>query len=215
MRAKVFGAVTVAIVILTGVAFGQDGEKKVDAARIAELIRQLGHDEFLKREAAGEELEAIGDAALPALRKALEATDDPEIRLRTREIIPSITDRAANEDLKKFQGTWSLVSGQADGKQISAEDRTVTFTITGNQWATRNNGMITDQGTCRFVDQTGQVRRVDLVPVGGGNTTFAICQIEGDTLKYCRHTNPDARPTDFTTALGDGRNSTVWKRVKP
>src|SRR5262245_1350902 len=40
------------------------------ADRVARLVKQLGHNEFAKREAASKELDAIGEPALGALRKA-------------------------------------------------------------------------------------------------------------------------------------------------
>lgn len=210
MRASLIFAALVSL-FLAGIMRAQD--KETPTTRIAALIRQLGDDDFRKREVATRALERLGDRALPALRAALASSDDAEIRLRAREIIPAITDRAANEDLKKLQGIWSLVSGEVNGKQVSGADKSVTFQIIGNQWLTRNAGTVSDQGSFRVIDYSGPVRRVDLIGVGGG-TTYAIFQVEDDTLKYCRHAAVDYRPTDFTTKEGDGRNSTVWKRIQ-
>jgi formylglycine-generating enzyme required for sulfatase activity len=61
-------------------------DKDAQAERIAALIRQLGHDEFARREAAGKELEAIGEPAIGALREAT-SDRDLEIRRRAREIL--------------------------------------------------------------------------------------------------------------------------------
>jgi formylglycine-generating enzyme required for sulfatase activity len=57
--------------------------------RIAELILQLGDDEYAVREAAGKELETFGDAALPGLRKAI-GDNDPEVRVRAKLLIAAI-----------------------------------------------------------------------------------------------------------------------------
>lgn len=48
--------------------------KAKDTARIDGLIRQLGSHTFTEREAASKKLEALGEAALPALRVWLEHT---------------------------------------------------------------------------------------------------------------------------------------------
>ncbi len=61
-----------------------------DSQRIEALIKQLGDEEFSQREAASRELEAIGEQAFPALRKAVAASDDFEIRQRAKLIIRTI-----------------------------------------------------------------------------------------------------------------------------
>jgi len=206
---------TMGLVLAVWVGSLRAGDTKtVSADRIAELICQLGHDEYLQREAADRELDAIGEPALSALRAALASSDDPEIRYRVRELIPSIADRAANEDLKKLQGTWTLVSREESGKKVASQDKTHTLTVTDNLWLRKHGDVVIQQGNCMFVDTAGQPRRVNMMPVGGG-IAHGICQVEGNTLRYCCHDSPDARPQDFTTKEGDGRFNEVWKRAKP
>ena len=53
-----------------------------DAARIAQLIRQLGSERFAEREAASRALEAIGGRALDALHHAAATDSDLEVRRR-------------------------------------------------------------------------------------------------------------------------------------
>src|SRR5262245_27142029 len=67
-----------------------DSEKDPDAARIAALIKQIGDDEFAKREAASLGLEAIGEKALPAVRAALASAEDLDFRRRARDIVRAI-----------------------------------------------------------------------------------------------------------------------------
>jgi hypothetical protein len=43
--------------------------KETEAERIARLVKQLGDDDFAKREAGSKELDDIGEPADPALRK--------------------------------------------------------------------------------------------------------------------------------------------------
>src|SRR5689334_2491794 len=52
-----------------------------DEAAIAELLRRLGSDQVLERERAERDLVALGEAALPALRKA---SDDPDLERKAR-----------------------------------------------------------------------------------------------------------------------------------
>lgn len=54
--------------------------EEAQAKRIARLIRQLGDDEFARREAATRELAALGKPALRALRNVAGSSEDPEVR---------------------------------------------------------------------------------------------------------------------------------------
>ena len=56
------------------------------------LIEQLGSRKFSDREQANKELDALGAAALPGLKKASEG-DDLETSRRAKEIIRRIEDR--------------------------------------------------------------------------------------------------------------------------
>jgi formylglycine-generating enzyme required for sulfatase activity len=65
-----------------------------EADRIAGLVRQLGDKRYAKREAAGKELAAVGESALPAVRA--EATHaDLEVRTRARQVALNILRRAS------------------------------------------------------------------------------------------------------------------------
>jgi hypothetical protein len=58
-----------------------------DAGRIMALVAQLGSDDYRAREAAGKALLAHGDRALPALKAALNAVEDPEAHRRVEVIV--------------------------------------------------------------------------------------------------------------------------------
>jgi formylglycine-generating enzyme required for sulfatase activity len=57
-----------------------------NSTEIARLIKQLGHDDFMEREAATKRLVGIGKRAFDALREA-RSSDDPEVRWRAAAII--------------------------------------------------------------------------------------------------------------------------------
>lgn len=63
-----------------------------DAGRIARLIAQLGSTSFAEREAATDQLAALGPAALEALRRAADA-NDPEVRRRAQKLVRQIEQR--------------------------------------------------------------------------------------------------------------------------
>jgi hypothetical protein len=64
------------------------------AERLASLIADLDHDEFDRRERASQELEKLGELALPAVRKALAADPSPEARRRLREVLAGLDEEA-------------------------------------------------------------------------------------------------------------------------
>ncbi|RKY19295.1 MAG: hypothetical protein DRP63_00845 [Planctomycetota bacterium] len=79
------------IVLLGGVALSQQKQAhpKDLQARIEQLVKQLGDEDFQKREDAMEELVKIGDAAVEALKKAAKS-EDPEVAWRAKEALNRI-----------------------------------------------------------------------------------------------------------------------------
>lgn len=67
-------------------ALRTDGESE---ARIKELIKELGHDVFEKREEAGKQLVQIGKPAVPALQEATKS-DDAEVAERAAKALEQI-----------------------------------------------------------------------------------------------------------------------------
>jgi hypothetical protein len=61
-----------------------------DDRAIRSLVAKLGVADFRAREAAHRELVALGDAARPALVRAAEATDDPEIERRLEVLVAKL-----------------------------------------------------------------------------------------------------------------------------
>ncbi len=109
-------------------------DRAADAHRIARLIQQLGHKEFARREAAGRELMAIGEAALPALKEAGES-DDPEVALRARRTYQALvhpdaqTQKKLREEAKRaleagdYEGMERVCRRLALASNASLEDR--------------------------------------------------------------------------------------------
>jgi hypothetical protein len=81
---------SVGVLLLAGPVFAADA----DAARVGKLITQLGSNRYADREAAMQELNALGPAALAGLRQAAEA-EDPEVRRRAEKLIRQIETRVA------------------------------------------------------------------------------------------------------------------------
>ena len=83
-----------------------DPPKPADLER---LVKQLGHDDFSKREEATKRLEELGEAALEAVRLA-RTSDDLEIRWRATEIARRIERRLFGEELALAGHTNGIVA---------------------------------------------------------------------------------------------------------
>src|SRR5207248_6789668 len=88
-------------------------------AEIARLVKQLGHDEFDKREDATTRLKEIGEPALDALTTAATCSD-PEVRRRAEDIVAVLEKKLSGEQLR-FTGhtaeVW-CVCVSADGQRL-------------------------------------------------------------------------------------------------
>jgi WD domain, G-beta repeat/WD40-like Beta Propeller Repeat len=94
----------------------------VDGKRVARLITELDSDTFTRRERAAGELEALGERALPACRKALEGKPAPELRRR----LEALLDKQARaewdvtpERLREARALEALeLAGTAEARRI-------------------------------------------------------------------------------------------------
>src|SRR5205085_2565712 len=68
---------------------------------IEKLIKQLGDEDFAKRQEASRKLAEVGEPGLPALRKAAQEDDDAEVRQRAEDLIKQIK-REHRSELMKF-----------------------------------------------------------------------------------------------------------------
>jgi hypothetical protein len=73
-------------------------DAKADSERIAQLIKQLGSEDFAEREKASSELEQFGIAALPALREAARSRD-PETKSRAEALVERLVKKNQAEKL--------------------------------------------------------------------------------------------------------------------
>src|SRR5262245_4578381 len=98
-----------------------------DDAEVVRLVKQLGDDDFQKREAATARLKEIGEPALDAVAKAA-ASSDPEVCRRAKDIVAVIESKLYPELCLTGHMDWVWsVSVSADGKRVltSSADKTV------------------------------------------------------------------------------------------
>lgn len=95
---------------------------KVDEARVKQWIADLGSDQFEVRKKATEELEKLGEAIEPALKKAQENKSTLEVSKRLDQLLQKI----ARERLERQQGPINLkdeagVADWKDGTHIAGD----------------------------------------------------------------------------------------------
>src|SRR5580765_414262 len=99
---RIRGFIGVAILIGLGApAWGQDNPPT--AENIAKWVAQLGAGDFRTREQAGKELDKVGDAALPALRKAAAGDLEPEAKRRVDMVLERIEAALLKAEDKRWQ----------------------------------------------------------------------------------------------------------------
>ena len=130
----------------------------------------------------------------------------------------SLADDPVKNDRARLQGTWSIVSLEVNGK---AEDvsklQEARLRIEGERYSFKLGDMRLEM--THKVDPGKKPKPLDLTVTEGptkGKTYRAIYELTQDTLKICRHVEPDKeRPTAFASRPDSGLMVIVWKRAKP
>ncbi len=126
-------------------------------------------------------------------------------------------EEAVKNDLKKLQGTWSVVSMEMDGKLLPDETRRkIKLTITGENF-TFDNGEDTHGGRYK-VDPTQDPKELDIVITRGdekGKVYLVSYKFEGDRMIQCMELSNQRRPREFTGKAGSGCALEVWQRQQP
>ena len=124
-------------------------------------------------------------------------------------------DDSGKNDLKKFQGTWTFVSMEQDGKQQPKGDEPQTITFEGDKFTVKMGDKIVQAGTQKL-DPSKKPKAVDAAITEGegkGTTMLGIYAVEGDTIKACFDPQGKKRPTEFKSAAGSGNMLAVIKRA--
>jgi hypothetical protein len=99
------------------------GANETDKKKAAELIKQLGADDFQTRETAEKALSAMGPTVLPVVKETATSTADAEVRTRCEHVIESLALEAENnpEELAKMARTAAEAKKFGDASKFYAK----------------------------------------------------------------------------------------------
>ena len=121
-------------------------------------------------------------------------------------------------ELKKFEGTWQLVSEVMDGKEQPADyvKRIRGIFDDKGHWKVEDGGKVIFTGDMT-VDPDKNPKAADSTLTNEGEhkgkIVRAIYELDGDTLKQCWAVERE-RPRAFDSKPNPGINYSVYKRMK-
>jgi hypothetical protein len=162
---------TFAILSLVVLASWASAQPSANPERIDALVRKLGSASFVQREQARKELEAVGPAALDALRRASK-TSDAETARRVAEIIGRFEDQLLTQQILAPKMLELKLEGvtvqEAIAELTSKSGYAIQFqgdaTPFANKKITLTGKMAFWQAFDRLFDQPGLMEMVDLNP---------------------------------------------------
>lgn len=122
-------------------------------------------------------------------------------------------------DLKKFEGTWVLVSGKKDGQPIAADSVSKSRIVwKGKDVVVETPHQLKEPIKATATLAAGGRGTMDFSRANGpdaGKTMLAIYEFRGpDEYVVVFAPSGKARPKDFDTKPGTGHTLHVWKRAK-
>ena len=123
----------------------------------------------------------------------------------------------AKDELKKFEGTWVLVSSERDGEKAPAEElkKVMPKAVVKGDKVTLSVGDKTVMEAEFTIDPTKKPKTIDSTATTGpdkGKKTLGIYEIDGDTFKICY--NEKERPKEFSAKKGSGNTLDTYTREK-
>jgi uncharacterized protein (TIGR03067 family) len=117
-------------------------------------------------------------------------------------------------ELKRLQGSWSVVTLETDGTKIEEKSlKGAKIIVDGDNFTTVGMGQ-TYKGKIK-IDGSAKPKALDMMFTEGtvkGTTSFAIYDLDGDTWKLCLTVTSADRPKEFATKAGSGHALETLKR---
>jgi hypothetical protein len=114
-----YGKLTIPLRDIRRIEFGRHLPEGVEP-QIEQAIKQMGDDDFKKRDTAAKQLEGLGPMAYPALQKVAAATGDLEVVKRASLVLKRIDNAVPPEQLKfKHEDTIQTVEFTITGRIVS------------------------------------------------------------------------------------------------
>jgi uncharacterized protein (TIGR03067 family) len=122
------------------------------------------------------------------------------------------------KDLKRFQGTWTLVSMEANGVKVEADNfkKAGITLIVEDEKITLKLARGDVKGTIKL-DPTKKPKAYNATgtaPEGNPEESVGIYQLDEDTLTVCYVSAGKERPTEFKAGAGSEAVLQVFKRDK-
>lgn len=133
-----------------------------------------------------------------------------------------VTGEEAQKELKKFQGTWVMVSGEQGGKKVADEHVSrskITFAGDKGEIIAPNQTAEPMVFEIVKIDLTKNPKQMHFVRKNGpfaGKTVMAIYEFAGNDQYHFAFDPTCAAPVqEFTPKAGTGHIHNTWKRIKP
>jgi uncharacterized protein (TIGR03067 family) len=117
-------------------------------------------------------------------------------------------------DLAKLQGTWQIISMEAEGKKLPKDEYSgVKWVFDGNKIIAVRKGERKEQGTFTL-DEAKRPKQIDTTAKDDGDVLHGIYQLDGDDLKLCLSKKKEDRPKEFGTKPQSEHGLLILKRQK-
>jgi uncharacterized protein (TIGR03067 family) len=130
-------------------------------------------------------------------------------------------DDVHKDELKKFQGTWVMESGEKDGQKLAAEDAKkskIIFKGKDCTVETPHQSKETIKAAVLKLEPGKKPKEISWKRSNGpdaGKEMLAIYEwIDNDQFRVCFAPAGKERPTEFGTKAGSGHFLHNWERVK-